>query len=782
MKTTASYHLTSAHRNRQCFGQTGVLVSADGDSPNAQYQSSRAYRLATTLSDGDVIYSRSHLSCPVAVANIRGLTPGAHGAYTGQWELCSQVVANLLPTDYPSLEGYYVMVAFGGEHRVPFRLLPGANTRIFHAEPTMSWISSISGVSSLLGDATTWFPSQPITLTQLQEIIAAHNGPDIQHPCHVLRAAPAILLDSGAANIHMEWVSTDSTLLRVLVQHHAGIGSLQYLADLVRSDQPSLLHIGGTLGALDGADVCSSNIYGVDLATGPDYVAFHVTARLGGALTGALVPTSNGGHLGAWGPLCPSGGESFHDTQRGAVVMLDALTAPSFRGTLIGQLIVLRFTLTEWAAGDILLSYVDGNDVWSLAWGYPDGVVGSSHAGVELWITLPDGGVAQPLLLQPNLLHHSSPFLSNVQLATQPCEITLALLVDAGNGMVTWMWSGYDVVGGVAHASTNGTVSVQGTDGQWRAAVQTREIRSQGYSGLVMGKNEGVAYHDVRVYATGSIAMATEHEWMRTQAGAGGGTITASPAAPTITVSPAAPTITTTTTIASPDIPTPPQQWQLVLRLGKASSPPAMPLPHTTYIEGWSAVQTPIYGPGFAMNKVVSVRQRVRQQTVQQVVIDVRLLYVTLPAMAIMRISKRPLLRIPAWWIAVRLSEPLMSHYIDDSSAMVTLRPSNPYTVPSWVSSRGTLFYRAQFDRYTSGVTVALQLACPTPLARLHLQSTALQQASVGLPRVCIFAVDGEVLDLVPLIGGGDIPIEGGPALSDDIAYVGLQIETTAAG
>ena len=775
MRSSTTYHLTSAHRNRQCYAQTGLLISADGsDSPNPQYTSSQAYRVATTLSDGDTAYSHSHVSCPVAVSVVRGpLVPDGHGAYIGQWGLCSDMVANLLPTDYPSLDGYYAMVALG-EHRVPFRLLPGANTRVFHATPATGWISTIPGVSSLLNDAESWFPSQPATTARLQEIIAEHDGPNAQHACHVVRAPPAILLEHGAENVHMEWSTTDATLLHLSVKNHTGVSSLQYLADLlVHADQqPILLHIGGTQGSLDEAGVCSSNIYGVDQVTGPDYVAFYVTARPAGALTGAQVPTAVGsdGLVGQWGPL--TGSNAYYGGQ--AVLMRGALTAPRFRGTLIGQLVVLRFTLTAWVAGDVILSYSDGDDIWSLAWGYPDGVVGSTHTSLELWITLPQGGVARPLLLQSGLLNHASPFLSNTQLTNRPCDVTLALLVHPRTGMVDWMWSGYDVVGGVPHASTSLTtpVSVHGTD----RLIGTGEIRSQGYSGLVMGKqHEGVAYHDIRVYASSKdVVMATEHEWMRTQAGGGGGYLGVDLGVDLVSAPPD--TLRTSQTCGC-------EQWQLVLRLGGPSTPPAVPLPHTAYIEGWSAVQTPTYGPGFALNRIASVRSGLPRLSAQavEVTIDVRLMYVTLPAMATMRISKRSLLHIPAWWIAVRLSEPLMQMYIDDSAATISLRPSNPsITYPSWVSSRGTLIFHAQLDKYTPGVTVALQLACPASSARLLLQSTALQRAAIGLPRVCIFASDGEVLDLVPLIGGEDIPIEGGPALPDDIAYVGLQVDITS--
>lgn len=383
------FHLTSAHRNRLCFGQTGVITSTDSsETTNIQYRSSPAYRSATTIFDNEIAHNHSHLSCPVAISSIHGplVYDTPTGAYTGQWTLCQQTVTHLLPKNYPSLGGYYVVVSFGGVYRVPFRLLPTSNMTVFHAV-SVSWLSMIEGISEISSngaDIELWFPSQPKDDAQARDIIAAHGEFDALHPCHVLKAPPAFMLENGSDRVNMEFDPLETTLLHITVKGGQG-RCLQNLANLLRKPQPVLLHIGGTTNVLDGADVCSSNIYGVDEVTGPNFTpgttgpvamfSFYVTARSGDG-TGATRPTSDEqNRLSTWGPLVAESGNTAHyDPNINAVIMLGPLVAPTFGGTLMDQLVILRFTLRGWAPGDTLLSYrddVSGQVVWSLVWDYP---------------------------------------------------------------------------------------------------------------------------------------------------------------------------------------------------------------------------------------------------------------------------------------------------------------------------------------------------------------------------------------------------------------------------
>ena len=792
-RSIVQFHLTSAHRNRQCFGQTGVITSTDSsETTSLQYRSSPAYRSATTTFDNGVAHNHNHLSCPVAISSIHG--PLVHdtltGAYSGQWTLCRQTVTHLLPKNYPSLGGYYVVVAFGGAYRVPFCLLPTSSTTVFHAV-SVSWLSMIEGISDIVrnsADAGLWFPSQPTDDAQTRDIIAAHDGFDAVHPCHVLRAPPAFLLENGSDRVKMEFDPLETTVLHITVKGEQG-RCLQNLADLLRKQQPVLLHIGGTTNVLDGAEVCSSNIFGVDEVTGPTFTpgttspvfSLYVTARSDDSM-GATQPTRDEqNRLSEWGPLVPeSGDEAHYDANIGAVIIMGPLIAPTFRGTLIDQLVILRFTLRGWAPGDTLLSYRDGDSgqvVWSLAWDYPaDQGGGGVETGLDMWATLRYGGVRRPIELQQNLDVRGfqsigdSQLLSNAYLENKPCQVTLALFVHSQTGMVEWIWSGR-TVDGALYARTNGKVAT-GTVNGWTAP--TTPVVQHG--GLHVGKGVDMAYHDIRVYSTSetqSTDMVVEHARVY-QDPVYSQDLVITQSTPMAVQAPSPSTGTPTPISHDTD-----DAWGLALRLGKAPPLSTKASIGTMYIEVWIRVQTPTYGPTYALTRLISSRSSSRSSMQTMTDINVRLMYVTIPALGVMRVSNRPLLHIPSWWVAVRLNESLMQ---SSSSAVTTITGINNVTsttAPSWVHSRGTLVFRAHLDKYTAGVSVALQLACITPSAKLRCESTALQQSNIGLPLVCIFAEDGEVLDLVPTIGGVGVPIEAGPLLPDDIAHVGLQLETS---
>lgn len=208
--------------------------------------------------------------------------------------------------------------------------------------------------------------------------------------------------------------------------------------------------------------------------------------------------------------------------------------------------------------------------------------------------------------------------------------------------------------------------------------------------------------------------------------------------------------------------------WCLEVRL--AAALPTGLLPTTAYIELWGRVTSPTYGPPFVLNRI-QVPQPITNRTATTK-ISVRVLYTSVPSLGILRSSGRLVAHIAAWWIAVRFSETGMT---SEMQFLSTAIPSNA-NLPSWVQTRGTLLFRSHLEKYTHGVTLAIQLVCQQPHAQMTY-SGPLTLADIGLPQVCILTEDGEVLDLVPVMGGENIPIEGGPPLADDIACVGLQIE-----
>lgn len=211
--------------------------------------------------------------------------------------------------------------------------------------------------------------------------------------------------------------------------------------------------------------------------------------------------------------------------------------------------------------------------------------------------------------------------------------------------------------------------------------------------------------------------------------------------------------------------------WYLEIRLA-APLPTGAALPTTAYVELWRRVTSPTYGPPSVLNRI-QVPQPISNRTTLTK-ISVRLLYTSVPALGILRLSRRMVAHIPAWWVAVRFNEALVSGMVNDMQILNTV-PSTA-NIPSWVQTRGTLIFRTHLEKYTHGLTLAIQLVCQQPLAQLT-HGGALTPGDIGLPQVCILTDDGEVLDLVPVIGGEHIPIEGGPPLADDIACVGLQVE-----
>jgi hypothetical protein len=178
-------------------------------------------------------------------------------------------------------------------------------------------------------------------------------------------------------------------------------------------------------------------------------------------------------------------------------------------------------------------------------------------------------------------------------------------------------------------------------------------------------------------------------------------------------------------------------------------------LPSTSYIEAWVQVKTPLYGPSFALNRIMAPQPHNLSP-----VKTVRLLYTTLPTLGVLRVSGRMIMHVSVWWVAVRFNDRNVPDAVTPS-----LLPQPGPGVPSWVLARGTLLFRVNLDKYTYGVSLALQMACPQPVAELAFHSSV-SLGDLGLPRVCVFSD----------IGGEDIPIEGGAPLADDIVYVGLQI------
>ena len=471
------YHLTSSHRNRQVFGQTGLLVSIDGDGGD-QYTNSAAYRSATTnVSSNDLVTGRDHLSCPVAITTVRDLVTNNNNIITGSWELYAPTLVHLLPKWYPNLHGFYATVEIG-QCRCLLKLLAGTGATTFVGQPC-SLLELIDGAGVL--DAAEYFPRLHVS----GELSAA-SGTQI---CHLFRAPPVFYLESVSERVQFVWGPSGNRVLCISVRNDSAY--LRRLVHHIETEPSLLLHIGGTEAILDTSKTCASNIYGVDEILGLDQVV------------------------------------------------------PRYHG-----------------------------DTW----------------------------------------------------------------------------------------------------------------------------------------------------------------------------------------------------WQLRLRLGRHQ--PVSPdikgdvlLPSTSYIEAWVQVKTPLYGPSFALNRIMAPQPHNLSP-----VKTVRLLYTTLPTLGVLRVSGRMIMHVSVWWVAVRFDDRNVPDAVTPS-----LLPQPGPGVPSWVLARGTLLFRVNLDKYTNGVSLALQMACPQPVAELAFHSSV-SLGDLGLPRVCVFSDDGEILDLVPSIGGEDIPIEGGAPLADDIVYVGLQI------
>lgn len=223
----------------------------------------------------------------------------------------------------------------------------------------------------------------------------------------------------------------------------------------------------------------------------------------------------------------------------------------------------------------------------------------------------------------------------------------------------------------------------------------------------------------------------------------------------------------------------PPVPW-FTLSLHLATSGALAPglLPATAYIELWAHVHTPTYGPRFVLNGI-QVQQPARPRaSATNTRVTVRLMYTRLPALGVLRAgvaSQRLLVHVGSWWVAVCFAQSLQGGVEVPSLHGTHLQDS----IPAWVSRRGTLLFRADLDKYTHGISLALSLACPQPVAHL-LYSGHVTLADLGLPQVCIFSNDGELLDVAPFLSGGDsapLPIEAGAAMPDDTVTVGLMVQ-----
>jgi hypothetical protein len=790
------FHLTSNHRNRQVFRQTGLLVSTDGEG-SERYNSSPAYRSATTSIAGGsagLLTSHDHLSCPVAIATVWELAnEGASGTITGRWGLYSSAVTHLLPKWYPSLHGFYATVAIG-QRRCLLKLLHGTGATAF--------VGRQCSLLDLINDARTdlsaaeYFP-RLLGIGELDAVLGPHPSTE-SYACHVFRAAPVFYLESVSDRVHFGWERLD--VLRVSVR--GGGAYLRRLMHHIDTEDTLLLHVGGTQAVLDTAQACSSNIHGVDEIIGlesPGDPPVYAQITAATITVENLILTVADNHrprdmVTSWafedgflaekmpvtaiGSDYPRGGGSSDYYRPGPT--FDSITNELyFGGAGLGHdpesgELVSAGQYSKYASS----LFVPASQLHGSGWGYTfhfDMTVEDIQPGPNGWYENPNNRYSHTILQRGaedaagawmghgawalgdfslqikneriladkgkiSLRYNNNGTMRTVTSVTavsvgSPFVLTLQLPLGVGQSPVVYL-------DGIAVATGEASTSNMMTPPTPPA------LTNHGYS-LVMGiapSSFGVLY--------GGQQEGARDWWLgrlRNLAVAHASADVASCAA---------------ALRAGGDSDA--EGWHhLRLRLGHARSSGSATLPATSYIEAWVSVKTPAYGPSFALNSM-HVAQRPPGASSTR---TVRLLYTTIPTLGVMRVSRRLLLHLSVWWVAVRFGDRQTLGNATPSLFPLPYRWDTP--IPSWVLARGTLLFRATFDKYTNGVSLALQLACQQPTAELIYDGSL---GDLGLPRVCVFTDDGELLDLVPSIGGEDIPIEGGPPLADDIAYVGLQV------